>query len=123
MPFYAGVIDRANIEGNLTDIEMEIFGFDHAELGATVAEAWGLPPVVCSLIKYHHHPFDATSGLTATHVLHTADVLVNLKTNDRETSELFNDETVINFSLNEQQFDAIWNTVLLRLREILAAFE
>ena len=34
--------------------ERERFGIDHAQCGALLAEAWGLPPEVASMIAWHH---------------------------------------------------------------------
>lgn len=36
--------------------EREVLGFDHAEVGALVGEAWSLPPDLVDAIKYHHAP-------------------------------------------------------------------
>ena len=107
-------------DGDLTALERETFGFDHAELGAAAAESWNLPAPVVNLIKFHHQPLEATSGFAVTYVLHTADRLVNLKTANAATDELYNEESVITFGLKVDQFDEIWQTVLLRLKEILA---
>jgi HD-like signal output (HDOD) protein len=38
----------------LVDIEMNLYGFDHAELGARVCVKWGMPHVVTTVVKYHH---------------------------------------------------------------------
>lgn len=38
------------------EAEREEFGFDHAELGARVAERWQLPPRVVAVIRHHHDP-------------------------------------------------------------------
>lgn len=39
-----------------TTFERETFGFDHAELGARVAENWALPPRAVAVIRHHHEP-------------------------------------------------------------------
>jgi putative nucleotidyltransferase with HDIG domain len=38
----------------LSDAERRWFGFDHAMLGALVAEQWQLPDIVCETIRRHH---------------------------------------------------------------------
>jgi putative nucleotidyltransferase with HDIG domain len=35
--------------------EKEIFGFDHAEVGARLLERWNLPPNIVAAVKHHHH--------------------------------------------------------------------
>ncbi len=36
--------------------EREVFGVDHAEVGAIVLTRWGLPPDVVVPVLHHHHP-------------------------------------------------------------------
>lgn len=37
-------------------VETEVFGFDHAELGAAVVQQWGLPESLVQTIRHHHEP-------------------------------------------------------------------
>ena len=39
--------------------EVEMFGIEHAEVGALIAESWNLPDVLVNVIRYHHHPSKA----------------------------------------------------------------
>lgn len=47
------------------DAERAEFGFDHAVLGAHVAEKWQLPKHLVAAIRYHHSAPDAYRGLPA----------------------------------------------------------
>lgn len=38
------------------EAERELFGFDHAEVGALLGERWNLPGVIVTVIRHHHHP-------------------------------------------------------------------
>lgn len=42
--------------GDFSPVEIETFGFDHAELGGRVVESWSLPPRAVAAIRYHHDP-------------------------------------------------------------------
>lgn len=55
---YARVMARTYNEGiSFVDAERDEFGFDHAILGAHVAETWGLPSALVAAIRHHHaHP-------------------------------------------------------------------
>lgn len=54
---YAQVVARVYNEGvSFVEAEREAFGFDHAELGALVAEKWKLPPRLETAIRLHHTP-------------------------------------------------------------------
>jgi putative nucleotidyltransferase with HDIG domain len=41
---------------SFTEVENEVFGFSHAELGAAVVQQWGLPDSLVLTIRYHHEP-------------------------------------------------------------------
>lgn len=56
--------------------ERERFGVDHAQVGAWLAEGWGLPRSVCEAIRLHHKP-DAGSGDPLVALVHVAEVLSN----------------------------------------------
>ena len=68
---YQKVVARTYNEGlPAVDAEREEFGFDHATLGALVAEKWNLPGSLVSAIRYHHHaPSDYPAGVPAHHRL------------------------------------------------------
>jgi putative nucleotidyltransferase with HDIG domain len=38
------------------EAERRVFGFDHAEVGAKLCEAWNLPPVLVDAVRWHHRP-------------------------------------------------------------------
>jgi len=39
--------------------ERDLLGFDHAETGAALAEAWGFPDLLVSALRHHHAPLEA----------------------------------------------------------------
>lgn len=54
---YSRVVARVYNEGvTFVVAERDLFGFDHAELGALVAEKWKLPPRLETAIRLHHTP-------------------------------------------------------------------
>ncbi len=44
-------------ERSFQEAEKEILGFDHAEIGAKIAEKWDFPPAIIAAIAFHHEPF------------------------------------------------------------------
>ena len=56
-------------------IEKNLIGFDHAEVGAKLAEVWKFPQPIIDGIRYHHNPDDATENLTLVYIVHLADAL------------------------------------------------
>ena len=47
----------------LVDVELEIYGFDHAELGWRVCRKWSLPETINTVVK-HHHVYDLPEQLS-----------------------------------------------------------
>jgi putative nucleotidyltransferase with HDIG domain len=46
----------------MREIEKEVFGLDHAEIGGVLAEHWNLPPALAEAIRWHHDPESSTSA-------------------------------------------------------------
>lgn len=55
------------------EVERELLGFDHAELGAAVAVAWSFPAELEEAIRHHHSPEGATLKPALAHCIHLAD--------------------------------------------------
>jgi len=51
---FAEIIESLTPEETNADVEKRILGFDHAQLGARVAEKWKFPESVVQTIKFHH---------------------------------------------------------------------
>lgn len=52
---YGEIIMSVYNEGiNAIDEEQEVYGFDHAEIGAAVAAKWGFPEILVQIIRCHH---------------------------------------------------------------------
>ncbi len=58
------------------ELERNLLTFDHAELGAALAESWNLPKVYSEAIRYHHRPSAQEETSQLSDILHVADILV-----------------------------------------------
>ena len=58
----------------LRDAEQELLGFDHAAVGANVADRWNLPPALIKVIRFHHNPTQANETMRMVAIVHLADV-------------------------------------------------
>ncbi|MEN3002180.1 MAG: HDOD domain-containing protein [Armatimonadota bacterium] len=54
---YQKVLQSANPQRMRHEVETEILGMNHAEVGALITDAWGLPTMLVSLIGNHHAPY------------------------------------------------------------------
>lgn len=55
------------------EVERDLLGFDHAELGAHVAAAWSFPAELEEAIRFHHSPEQATLKPRLAYCVHLAD--------------------------------------------------
>lgn len=79
--FYPAAFEQArafSVDKNIgiDAAEREIFGIDHGEIGAWLAEYWGLPSGIATAIRYHHQPDAALDDLIVP-VVSIAEVLAN----------------------------------------------
>lgn len=58
-------------------VEQEMFGFDHAEVGAALLELWNLPPALLSAVRFHHEPERAGEGRLEAALIHIGNVAAN----------------------------------------------
>ncbi|MGJ8669075.1 MAG: HDOD domain-containing protein [Oceanococcus sp.] len=77
------IIQRKALQLGLPDYEMEreIWGYDHARLGALMLRRWGLPANLCKIVEQHHGPLPGSSEVSqdaaiialADHIAHRLD--------------------------------------------------
>lgn len=63
---------RGNGKG-LFDAELSVLGYTHAEVGAALMEAWGLPAVFVEVSRYHHDFYRAEHFALEAAIVHLAD--------------------------------------------------
>lgn len=69
---YAKLRQALKRSGDPLQTERDMLGIDHAELGAMVCEAWKLPPLLVTCVRYHHTPDEATSDRQAVALVNIA---------------------------------------------------
>jgi diguanylate cyclase (GGDEF)-like protein len=63
---YGPVLDRLAETGRpLHELEREILGLSHMEVGRELLDGWGLPPILCDAIGAHHEPERLEAGTPA----------------------------------------------------------
>jgi len=62
-------------ERSFEQVEREIFGMDHAEVGAMILSQWGLPEDLVLAVQYHHEPMKAPKPLATVDIVHVADIV------------------------------------------------
>ena len=69
------IMDRVAEEEILDfELEKEMFGFDHAEVGGELLLQWRMPEALFQAVRYHHNPQDLTDGQLDAALIHIANV-------------------------------------------------
>jgi len=58
-------------------VEKEVIGFDHSDIGRTLAQSWNLPPSLEEVLAYHHFPWEAKRYPVETCAVHIADYVAH----------------------------------------------
>ncbi len=74
---YQEVRDRVDDGSTFQEAEREVFGVEHAEIGARIAEHWAFPPSLVEMIRWHHQPDGSSDHLDACCLVHLADALAH----------------------------------------------
>ncbi len=77
---YGAVVSDAGVEGApLYRVEKDRLGWDHADVGRWILEAWKIPRLYSSVIQHHHNPsqdfLDGSYPQTLCRVVHLANLL------------------------------------------------
>jgi HD-like signal output (HDOD) protein len=71
------ILSRCKSEGlPQSEVEEEVFGFSHAQVGAQIFQEWGFSPCLIEAVRYHHYPSQAKDFPLEAAILHVADYLV-----------------------------------------------
>ena len=74
---FESLVSRAEKEQRpLDEIEREVYGYDHAEVGAELCDVWNLPKVYGSAIRFHHQPSLPECPDPIADLIHVADFMV-----------------------------------------------
>jgi HD-like signal output (HDOD) protein/ActR/RegA family two-component response regulator len=74
---FAAFSDRVNAGEDLLDVELELFGVTHADVGARLLAIWGLPSAIVDVVQFHHDPGSAPEpSRRLASIVHVADALV-----------------------------------------------
>ena len=91
----------------MTEVEMEVIGGHHSDIGALLLDLWGLPTHIVEAVARHH---DASmlpdSGLDIVHAVFVADAVITGRLEDSEEgwdfSHIFEDEYLKRLGLAEK---------------------
>lgn len=75
--------------GSIEEVETDILGCSHAQLGGYLMSIWGLPTSLVQAVAFHHCPSQAVeSGFSALTAVHCADALVHAAQEKNKTAAI-----------------------------------
>ncbi len=104
----------------LIKAERSLYGTDHAEIGAMLAEWWSLPPFLVAAIRSHHHPRISPSEPDVSVAAYAANILanrLNLGSHEKTCDVDLDDSCYARFHLNAEVSELIEQQTL----EVLSA--
>lgn len=79
---YNSVIEEAvKYDKNIFEVEDQVFGTDHAYIGAQIATMWNFPQELIDAIKFHHCINENSENILLICILNISNVLSNLRNN------------------------------------------
>jgi HD-like signal output (HDOD) protein len=61
----------------LYNVEMDMLGYNHADVGRKLLEQWQLPAAQIAAVGYHHNPSQAGEFILEASITHIADIIAN----------------------------------------------
>ena len=77
LPGRARLVQQRTEESGLFDFEVErqVLGFDHAEVGGELMRQWRMPEVLVDAVRWHHAPEESAEAVLDTCLVHMANVM------------------------------------------------
>ncbi len=64
---------RLQSKRDICELEEDLVGFSHAEVGAALLQHWNMPENLCASVRYHHAPDQADDAHLEAAIVHIAD--------------------------------------------------
>lgn len=115
------IIDRHQEEGGLmVDMEQKVLGFNHAEVGASLAKAWKLPLSYEEIIACHHQPSKARRYPVESAIVNLADIFskaMELGSSGDPFVPPLDVKSWDHVGLNPNVLESIWNQIEIQYSE------
>jgi HD-like signal output (HDOD) protein len=121
---YSQVLEKRG-EDELLRWEHEMFGYNHAQVGALVAQGWRLPEGICQSILHHHNASQTIQSLFISHLVNIADIVANyngygLRLEDE--AAFINSESALLLHLTTENLHTAWENIQVNLEEVTGSF-
>jgi putative nucleotidyltransferase with HDIG domain len=121
-------IMRAALDDGLSfeQAELQVLGIDHAEVGATLLQAWHLPEEIVRVVRFHHMPQMIMENTGAIDAVHLADAISRRNglgvVREGEHYHIAQ-ATLDRVKLTREVHESVTATMVAALQEILGALQ
>lgn len=70
-------LEAENGQRSEFEVEQDFLGFNHAEVGGELMQAWSMPETLFESVAYHHAPRRAETGVMETCLIHIANIFTD----------------------------------------------
>ena len=100
---------KQSSDRTLAEIEQDVLGTTHAEIGAQLARHWDLPEEIVSAIRYHHTPGDenATEGQPLVSLISFAEKMLPALGLDEHTAQEITEQEWLDLGIDPAKADDI----------------
>jgi putative nucleotidyltransferase with HDIG domain len=119
---YAGILEQKTVS-NILDWERNLFGYDHAQIGALVVRRWRLPENVCFAILNHHYDSQSSGLVMSAHLVNLADTIVNIHgfgLHREDESSLLSSESAMILQISEADLHTAWESIQDNLKYVIS---
>lgn len=110
------IISEAKTDGgHLFDLEREVLGFNHADMGALLLKEWGLPPVFHETLACIHQPSRGGENRDIATIVHLADCAayhLSLGTSGEPNQPEIEAGSLASLQLSNEEFEEIQKKIL-----------
>lgn len=113
-PFQLALAKAVEEERTLYEVEEDLIGATHAEIGHYLSEWWNLPAYLSDVIRWHHEPEGADENIDLVYGVHVANFLVQgfeIGRSGNATLPELNGDAFDRFDIDEEQLDGLKETV------------
>lgn len=92
------------------EAELQVLGFDHAQIGAMLAEKWHFPSALQCIIRHYHAPLGAETCITEASVVYLADVIcrkMEIGTGVDDPFYAEDDQIILSLGLTESEIEMV----------------
>lgn len=119
---YSQFLTEFSDEQEMLQLEREVYGVTHEQIGGVIAKHWGLASELIRVIHNHHHPRQSKNSYVLSLIINAADILVNthgLGICDYKGEDFAMAESFIALGLTDEKLDEIWTNTETSLDEML----